>query len=65
MCTLLQRQSLEEEGLTLSTQRRDVSVVNNFANSLWGQVDIQFDDRVDVTQIMRNAYAYKSFLNHV
>ena len=30
-----------------------------------GQVDIQFDDRVDVTQSMRNAYAYKSFLNPV
>ena len=42
-----------------------MSVVNNFANSLWGQVDIQFDDRIDVTQSMRNAYAYKSFFNHV
>ena len=56
---------LRRGGEDLANPRRDVSVVNNFANSLWGQVDIQFDDRIDVTQSMRNAYAYKSFFNHV
>ena len=52
---------LRRGGLDIVTPKRDVSVVNNFANSLWGQVDVQFDDRIDVTQSMRNAYAYKSF----
>ena len=56
---------LRRGGLDIVTPKRDVSVVNNFANSLWGQVDVQFDDRIDVTQSMRNAYAYKTFLNHV
>ena len=50
---------LRRGGEDLVNPSRDVSVVNNFANSLWGQVDIQFDDRIDVTQSMRNAYAYK------
>ena len=56
---------LRRGGVDLVNPKRDVSVVNNFANSLWGQVDIQFDDRIDVTQSMRNAYAYKTFFNHV
>ena len=34
------------------------------ANSLWGQVDIQVDDRIDLTQSMKNAYAYQTFFNH-
>ena len=55
---------LRRGGDDLVNPSRDVSVVNNFANSLWGQVDIQFDDRMDVAQSMRNAYAFKSFFNH-
>ena len=43
---------------------KNISVVNNFANSLWGNVDIQFDDRVDIMQSMRNSYPYISFFNH-
>ena len=41
---------LRRGGDDLVNPSRDVSVVNNFANSLWGQVDIQFDDRMDVAQ---------------
>ena len=37
---------------------KNISVVNNFANSLWGNVDVQFDDRVDIMQSMRNSYPY-------
>ena len=43
---------------------KNISVVNNFANSLWGNVDVQFDDRVDIMQSMRNSYPYISFFNH-
>ena len=62
---IITKTKLKRGGLDITNPRRDVSVVNNFANSLWGQVDIQFDDRIDITQSMRNAYAYKSFFNHI
>ena len=35
---------LKTNNLTSMDRKRDVSVVNNFANSLWGHVDVQFDD---------------------
>ena len=59
---IVTKTKLRRGGLDIVNPRCDVSVVNNFANILWGHVDIQFDDKVDVTQSMRNAY--KSFLNH-
>ena len=51
-------------GNDITTRQDSLSVVNNFANSIWGQVDIQIDDRVDITQSMKNAYAYQTFFNH-
>ena len=56
---------LKKNGLLLDQRQKDVSVVNNFANSLWGHVDIQFDDRVDITQSMKNAYAYQTYFNNI
>lgn len=41
-----------------------VSIVNNFANALWRYVDVKIDDRIDITQSMKNAYAYSTFFNH-
>ena len=56
---------LEKTGVNLGEEpSKTVSVVNNFANSLWGNVDIQLDDRVDIMQSMRNSYPYTSFFNH-
>lgn len=56
---------VEKEGVDLiKTPSKNISVVNNFANSLWGNVDVQFDDRVDIMQSMRNSYPYVSFFNH-
>ena len=52
-------------GQDITSRQDSLSVVNNFANSIWGQVDIQVDDRVDITQSMKNAYAYQTFFNHV
>ena len=52
-------------GQDITSRQDSLSVVNNFANSIWGQVDIQVDDRVDITQSMRKAYAYQTFFNHV
>ena len=48
----------------ITTRQDSLSVVKNFANSIWGQVDIQIDDGVDITQSMKNAYAYQTFFNH-
>ena len=53
---------LEKEGIDLEKEPSNtVSVVNNFAGSLWGQVDVQFDDRVDIMQSMKNSYSYQFF----
>ena len=56
---------LQKDGADIVEPCKDVSVVNNFANSLWRQVDVQLDDRTDITQSMKHAYAYQSFFNHV
>ena len=37
-------------GYEITSHQDSLSVVNNFANSIWGQVDIQIDVRVDITQ---------------
>ena len=53
-----------DDGQEITTNEDSLSIVNNFANSILGQVDIQIDDRVDITQSMKNAYAYQTFFNH-
>ena len=55
---------IQNGGRDITDRQESLSVVNNFANSIWGQVDIQVDDRVDITQSMKNAYAYQTFFNH-
>ena len=50
---------VEKEGVDLiKTPSKNISVVSNIANSLWGNVDVQFDDRFDIMQSMRNSYPY-------
>ena len=44
--------------------QKKLSVVNNFANSLWSLVSINVDDRLELMQSMKNAYAYSTFFNH-
>ena len=41
------------------------TIVNSIAGSLWSLVDVIFGDRVNLTQSMRNSYAYQSFFNHI
>ena len=55
---------LQKDGDDITEPCNDVSIVNNFSNSLWSQVDVQLDDRTDITQSMKHAYAYQSFFNH-
>ena len=42
---------------------KNLSIINNFSNALWELVEIRLDDRVELMQSMRNAYAYQSFFN--
>ena len=56
---------IDEDGNRITDLKNDLSIINNFANALWGLVDIQVDDRIYLTQSMKNAYAYATFFNTV
>ena len=56
---------IQKNGQDLAKGERDLSVINNFANSLWAQLDVQIGTRTDVTQSMHNSYPYITFFNHV
>eukprot|EP00116_Pleurobrachia_bachei_P006055 sb/3466317/ len=43
----------------------NVSIINNFTNSLWGLVEVKVSDRVDIMQSMRNSYAYMTYFDTV
>ena len=55
---------IQDNGQDLTVSQSEFSVVNNFANSLWGLVNVKVDDRMDLMQSMRNSYAYQTFFNH-
>ena len=61
---IITKVKIQNDGEDLVFRHNSLSVVNNFGNSIWGQVDIQLDDRIDITQSMKNAYPYVSFFNH-
>ena len=56
---------LKSNDLILTERKRDIFVINNFANRLWDHVDIKFDDRIDIMQSMRNSYAYSTYFNTI
>ena len=56
---------LTKAGDTSTTSRYiNTGIINNFASSLWELVEVRLDDRVDIMQSMRNAYAYQTFFNN-
>ena len=55
---------IQHDGADITETQKSLSVVNNFANALWSLVDVKVDDRVDLTQSMKNAYVYSTFFNH-
>ena len=55
---------IQKDGHDMTVPQKGLSIVNNFANALWGLVDVKVDDRLEITQSMRNAYAYQTFFNH-
>ena len=42
----------------------EISIINNFTNSLWQLLDVQIADRVDLTQSLRNAYGFATYFNY-
>lgn len=61
---IITKLKIQKDGNDLNFRHDSLSVVNNFGNSIWGQVDIQLDDRIDIMQSMKNAYPYQTFFNH-
>ena len=55
---------VQNNGIDITEAQKSLSVVNNFANALWSLVDVKVDDRIDLTQSMKNSYAYQTFFNH-
>jgi len=45
--------------------KENVSIINNFSNALYGYVDIQVGNRVNIMQSMEQAYGYQTFFNTV
>ena len=46
---------LMKNGQDISEPQKDISVINNLANSLWGEVSVTCSDRVELCQSMKNA----------
>ena len=55
---------IQKNGEDITSPQRDVSVINNLANSFWGEVSVLCADRTELCQSMKNAYAYQTFFNH-
>ena len=62
---IIPKLKIQKDSEDLTFRHDNLSVVNNFGNSIWEQVDIQLDDRIDISQSMKNAYAFQTFFNHV
>ena len=62
---IITKVKIQKNGCDLEKADRNVSVINNFTNSMWAQLDCQIGTRTDITQSMRNSYAYSSFFNHI
>lgn len=55
---------IQQNGQDITTPKRDVSIINNLANCLWGEVSVLCAERTELCQSMKNAYAYQTFFNH-
>ncbi len=55
---------VQKDGQDMTAPEKNLSIVNNFANAFWSLVDVKVDDRLDLTQSMKNAYAYQTYFNH-
>ncbi len=61
---IITKLKIQKDGEDLKLRGKNISVINNFANSLWGFVDVILDDRIELTQNLKNAYAYQTYFDH-
>ena len=61
---IITKLKIQKNGEDITVPQKDVSVVNNLANSLWNEVSVLCADRVELCQSLKNAYAYQTFFNH-
>ena len=61
---IVTRIKIQKNGEDIISPQRDVSVINNLANSFWGEVSVLCADRTELCQSMKNAYAYQTYFNH-
>jgi hypothetical protein len=54
---------IQKDGHDMTVPQPDLSIINNFSNALWGLVDVTVNDRLEITQSMRNSYAYSTFFS--
>ena len=54
---------VQQNGVDITKPKRDVSIINNLANCLWGEVSVLCAERTELCQSMKNAYAYQTFFN--
>ena len=55
---------IQKNGEDIVGSQKDISVINNLANSLWSEVSVICADRTELCQSLKNAYAYQTFFNH-
>ena len=56
---------IQKDGKDFSVEQDNLSIINNFPNSLWQIVDVTINGRSNIMQPLKNAYPYTSFFNMV
>ena len=56
---------IQKDGKDFSVEQDNLSIINNFPNSLWQIVDVTINGRSNIMQQLKNAYPYTSFFNMV
>ena len=56
---------IQKDGKDFSVEQDNLSIINNFPNSLWQIVDVTINGRSNTMQPLKNAYPYTSFFNMV
>ena len=56
---------IQKDGKDFSVEQDNLSIINNFPNSLWQIVNVTINGRSNIMQPLKNAYPYTSFFNMV
>ena len=61
---IVSKMRVQQNGVNITSPKKDISIINNVANCLWGEVSVLCAERTELCQSMKNAYAYQTFFNH-